>query len=199
MRQLKITPFTIGIAVVGIAVLCDSQTVLQITYWSDNEGLWRHAAEVTKNNYVAYGVLGLLEEKRKDYAAAVVDLEKSLKSRGDRNDIRVALGVALRETHRTDEAISNLYEVVSLQQTNVTARKELALALIANEHSAEALTNLTFALKIDPENQQLTELVRSLTNAMPLSHTNESATETNHGFAGTGTQGQLFRPAAHTR
>jgi hypothetical protein len=199
MRHLKITPFTIGIAVVGIAVLCDSQTVLQITYWSDNEGLWRHAAEVTKNNYVAYGVLGLLEEKRKDYAAAVVDLEKSLKSRGDRNDIRVALGVALRETHRTDEAIGNLYEVVSLQQTNVTARKELALTLIASKRPAEALTNLTFALKIDPENQQLTELMRSLTNAMPLSHTNESATETNHGFAGTGTQGQLFRPAAQTR
>ena len=56
----------IALSVMGSAamVLCMGMTRQQIGYWKDSETLFRHALEVTENNYLAHNNLGTALRER---------------------------------------------------------------------------------------------------------------------------------------
>src|SRR5262249_15664282 len=58
--ELGIWSFVIGACLLACAVL----TSRQITFWRDSEALFRRAARITKNNYLAYNNLGIFLAKK---------------------------------------------------------------------------------------------------------------------------------------
>jgi tetratricopeptide (TPR) repeat protein len=163
---LEISPSVLAIAIGGLALTSGAMTRLQICYWNNGESLWRHAADVTENNYEAYGMIGFYELSRTNYNAAITNLERSLRIKGGRAEVQLGLGIALRKENRLDEAISNLQAAVLMERTNVQARKEIALALVAMGRRSDAVTNLLYVLKVQPHDSQALEQMRKLSNAI---------------------------------
>ncbi len=164
-KRWNVAPRTLWLVVVAIVVTCGVVTRRQISYWRTNETLWRHAAEVTEKNYIAYALIGCSDMAKTNYNAAITNFENSLKIRGDKADVRIWLGQALIKVGRADEAIKTLQGAIVLNENSAQARTQMALALLVKGRRDEAVTNLNYALKLQPDYLEAKEELSKLTNS----------------------------------
>lgn len=148
---------------------CVLLTRQQISYWKTGDTLWRHAALVTKNNYVAYAIIGLDDLTHTNYDAAVTNLQRALQIQfGMETRIHRALGLALLKDGHFTDAVETLRGVVLKEPTNATNYEEFATALAATGRRNEAVTNLLYAIKLHPHFEEAEQQLEKLTNAVPL-------------------------------
>jgi tetratricopeptide (TPR) repeat protein len=163
-ERWKVSPLALSVVAAGLALTCVALTRRQISYWRDPESLWRHAAAVTDLNYSAARMVGQFELQRANYDAAITNFEYALMIRGDFVEARLGLARALRLRGRPDEAIRTLDIASRLNATNAPVRAELGLALLAAGRRTEGLSNLTNALKLQPEFPGAADVLRILAN-----------------------------------
>ncbi len=165
-RRCLIPSRLLSVAVAMIAAICVILTRSQISTWRDNESLWRHAAAVTEKNYVAYGMIGLEELfAHTNYDAAITNLQKALRIRPTELDFANGLGIALKKQGRFDESIDVLQHVISMESTNGPAHREIASALVVKGRRREAITHLSIALSLYPNDQVVLKELCELTNS----------------------------------
>lgn len=150
---------------VGLAAALLVATRHQVSFWSSNERLWRHAAAVARDNDVAYGLLGFIELSRSNYDLAITNLQRSIRLNHDSVDVHLALGEALRKRNRFDEALKVLECAARMQPTNTTAHLRVGQILMSKGRSEDAVTNFSFVLKLDPNNSTAKEELRKAQRA----------------------------------
>ena len=87
----------IGVLAVG--------TWVQVGYWRDDVTLFSHAIKVTKNNYVAYSILGSAMAKQGKYEEAVSNLRRGIELRSDMPLYYLSLGNSYFALGKYDEAV----------------------------------------------------------------------------------------------
>lgn len=125
-------------------------TRIQISYWVDSVHLFRHALEVTDNNFIAHLNLaeglraaGQRQEAENHYRAAIA-LEPKM------DDAHAGLGEALRTWGQPQAALPHLETALDLNPQNAKTHHSLAMTLAALGREAEAADHLRALLKIDP-------------------------------------------------
>lgn len=100
-----------AIALIILIVL----TSLQLRHWKNSVTLFRHALEVTDNNWVAHDNLGqvLLEQGKVD--EAIAHFRASVKAKPSYTPGYINLGVSLHTSGKTGEAIES-FRTASMQQ-----------------------------------------------------------------------------------
>ena len=116
-----------GVTAAGYAV-CLALTGLQVAYWKDSESLFLHAIGVTRDNYVAYNGLGLVERERHRFAPAIADYRGALRIRPFFLGARNNLSEALLEAGRVDEATTEIVETLRLKPDLPDAHINLAVS-----------------------------------------------------------------------
>jgi len=143
------------VATAGIAVCLAAAVVsaAQIEHWKNSETLFRHALDVTKDNYIAEHNLGsyLLDTGR--LPEAIPHLEAALRIRPESAPARSDLASALAETPgRLPEAIAQYRAALRLLPDSAILHNNLASALAKfPERLPEAIGEYQAALRIDPD------------------------------------------------
>jgi tetratricopeptide (TPR) repeat protein len=182
-------------AVLASAVLV-SWAVLtreQIQYWKNSEALYRHALDVTRQNYVAQDLLGLylmpfpgrLPEELEHFRAAV-------RIKPDFADAHNNLGIALLKTSGgLTEAIAEFQAALRVRPDDPEAHANLASALLRVPGARpQALAQYEAALRLKPDFEdvhynlgiilakmpgRLPEAISHLRTALRLNPNDESA------------------------
>ncbi len=139
-----------------VAAACSVATVVtwvQIQYWKDSESLYRHAIDVTDENYVMhYGLGATLSKLPGRLPEAISEYRTSLRISPEYADAHFNLGVALSETpgHLT-EAIEEYQAAIHIRPNMAQAHNNLGLALSDTPgRLQDAISEFQAALRIKP-------------------------------------------------
>jgi protein O-mannosyl-transferase len=170
-------------AVAGCVTLaCAATAGAQVRYWNGDIALWRHAVNVTTDNYRAHFFLGsaLLAQGKLD--EAMPHYSEALRLKPQFAEAWNQLGLTLMKQGKVDEATPYLAEAVRLKPQFVEAWNNLGMALMMRGKLDEAVPRFAEALRLRPDNPsthrnlgalllqqgKLDEAVRHLTEAVRL-------------------------------
>ncbi len=130
---------------------CAARTWNQISIWGDQHVLYRHALEVTSDNYLAECYLGsiLVNDGQLDQARDL--FVRALEIKPDYADARLKLGLVLERTGHLDEAAAEYRRVLADRPKDGQANYHLGELLVSEHQAAQAIPYLDLALRADPE------------------------------------------------
>jgi tetratricopeptide (TPR) repeat protein len=133
-------------ALVGCLVI----TSFQITTWHDSEKLYRHAIEVTTNNYVAYNGLGGALDEGNQPEEALRCYYKSVEINPRYPEGQYNLGTALLNHGKLDDAITHLNLALAGNPDYAGARNNLGKAFMLQGKLDQAAEQFSRAIKSNP-------------------------------------------------
>jgi Tfp pilus assembly protein PilF len=137
----------------GLAVgACLVATWIQVGHWRDSRALAEHALRVTKNNYQAHNMLGVVQQREDDPRAAHDSYRRALEIKPDFTQGQINLGTLLGDVGRLDDA-ADLFRLAlrtNPGQAGLRAHNGLGAVLEKQGDLAGAMEHLEQALEIDP-------------------------------------------------
>lgn len=141
-----------GLVLTGIMVV---MTRRQVETWRSDRTVFEHAARVTEKNALAAMVLGDLHLEEGNVPEALDQLRKAALFDSRDDQIRVHLGVALRESGQAAAALASFREALRLNPGNIEALNNLAELLTFLEQPSEAIAILATAIARAPATPEL--------------------------------------------
>lgn len=139
-------PFLAGSALLG----CVGATSLQIRFWRDGITLFRHALEVTTDNYVAANSLGKAYEKAGDDAHALILYRASVEAEPRFPNSQFNLAMALLDIGQTDEALQHLQAAAALEHRDPDIQFDLGIYFAQHSSWTNAVNCFSNSLAVRP-------------------------------------------------
>jgi len=136
-------------AAAGIA--CVLLTRSQLSYWKDSESLFRHAIDVTSDNYIAHNNLANYYLVHKRNQEAAVQIDAALRIKPAYPDAHVNLAYLLKQAGRYDESEREYQAALSLQPANPEAHSGYGALLVAEGRAADALREFSTVISLRPD------------------------------------------------
>lgn len=154
-------------------ICCAALAWVQLGYWQNSETLFRHALDVTSDNYIAEHNLGsaLLDEPGK-LPDAIAHLQAALRLDPGAAQAHSDLGTALAKTGQTTLAIQEFRAALRLAPGSAIVHNNLANALAADGRLAEALDEYQAALRIEPDYAEARQNLEAIREDPAASHFN---------------------------
>ena len=147
-RSLKVITC---VAAGAVLATCGVLSSVQVGYWKDTETLFRHALDVTRDNWVAQNNLGIALAQAGREQEAIVRFEQALRIKPDFAETHYNLGVALAQAGRIPEAIGHYEQALRIKPDYVGAHYNLGIALAQAGREQEAIVQFEQALRIQPD------------------------------------------------
>lgn len=146
----------LAIAAVGAVAACTAAARAQTFHWRTSIDLWRHAARVTSDNYIAYENLGQALRERGELDESRAMYERALTVAPSHSPAYVAvvqnsLGLVLTRQGRQDEARARFEAAVRSNPSFAEPRGNLGNALAAEGKFAEAVQQYRAAVSLKPD------------------------------------------------
>ena len=138
------------VAAGAVLAVCAALSRVQIEYWKDSETLFRHALDVTRDNWHAHDNLALALKKAGRMQEAVDHYEDALRIRPDEPGAHNGLGNALLQVGKNQEAIGHYEQALRLRPDYAEAHGNLGLALMQAGRIPEAIEHLERAVRLKP-------------------------------------------------
>lgn len=143
---------SVAVVVILLLTACSLQARQQVRVWQDSETLFRHALEVTDDNYLMASFLGitLMGEgelnEAEDYLRQAVEIKPSY-AEGHNN-----LGILDQRRGRMAPAAEHFRTAIGYDPEHADAHNNLANALGDLGRPQEALAHYRRALELEPDN-----------------------------------------------
>ncbi len=148
-RPWRVEALTLGS---GLALAaCAFLTAGQLQHWQNSETLFRHAVEVTPNNYLAYNNLGYYLSGQGRVEEAMDNYRLSLKINPTYEDALNNLGYALAGQKKYAEAIPYYEAALRTRPNHVEVHNNFGNALSELGRLDEAIAHYLFVLKEKPD------------------------------------------------
>jgi tetratricopeptide (TPR) repeat protein len=129
-------------------------TWVNLPAWQNSETVFRHAVDVTDQNWIAYNNLGGTLRRVGRLDEAIADFQNALRIHPGFADIEDNLGEALIASGRLDQAIPHLQQALRIQPGFSKAHVDLGTALLREHHPEQAQAEYEQALRLDPLNAE---------------------------------------------
>ncbi|MDM8551656.1 tetratricopeptide repeat protein [Desulfobacterales bacterium HSG2] len=142
-----------GLVIISTAVILILMTVsrMQVRHWADSITLFRHAIDVTSDNYVAHNHLGGALAARGKFDEAITHYSESLRINPGYLRALNNLGLVLAKQDKTDEAISLYSRILQTNPAYMPAHINMGLALSKQNRITEAIGHYSQALDLEPD------------------------------------------------
>jgi tetratricopeptide (TPR) repeat protein len=130
---------------------CLACTWNQLKSWQSSEKLFRHAVEVTSDNYIAYDGLGTALEALGRREEALACCAESVRLQPRYSQGQCDLGVLLLRMGRLEEAVQHLTAAMTNSPTFAHAHSSLGKALWEQGKLEEAAVHLSRAIQLTPD------------------------------------------------
>ena len=144
----------ISAAIVGClacAVVCEAQ----IQYWRNSETLFRHALDVTSDNYLAHHNLGVALADEGRFPEAIQHYQAALQIEPNAVNVQTDYGNALAKSGRIPEAIEHYQAALRALPESPITHNDLANALAATPgRMPEAIAEYQTALRLKPDYEE---------------------------------------------
>lgn len=127
--------------------------------------LLHHILSLRPQSATAHAMLGMLEYRHSDYAAAVGDFAAAEDVLGTQPDALMAYAICLLHINRTSEAVARFQQLVALQPQDADARYDLALSQWRLATAADALKTLQPLLDGHPVESRVLRLAAAIHEA----------------------------------
>src|ERR1035438_5013885 len=143
----RITTFAGGVALAG----CLVGTEIQLSYWQNSIKLFRHAIEVTTDNFVAYTCLGQTLNDLGLKKEAMMLCAEAVRIAPNSPVAQYNFGMALLQNNRLDEALAHLDAAGRLAPHNSEIQYNLGLFLLLHDKPDEAASHFAATLVERPD------------------------------------------------
>jgi tetratricopeptide (TPR) repeat protein len=147
-RHLRIAAVVAAAVLLPAAAVC---TRLQLRHWKDSAALFKHALDVTTNNFVMENNYANLLSDAGRIEQAIEHYQKALKLRPRSAEVYTNLGNALMDLDNVEDAIEHYRKAVSLAPTLAVAHHNLARALTEKGANVEAVAEYREAVRLKPD------------------------------------------------
>jgi Flp pilus assembly protein TadD len=136
----------------GLAILaCIVVSRNQLEYWRNSVALWRHAVDVTHDNFIAQNGLGEALATDGAIDEAIAHLSEAVRINPDFPPAQNNLGVELKRQRHFNEAIAHYAQALRASPDFAEAHNNLANALDGEGRTSEAIAEYNEALRIKPD------------------------------------------------
>jgi Tfp pilus assembly protein PilF len=122
----------------------------QLRYWRDSEALFRHALDVTENNYFAHNNLGAALFKKGRTQEAMQQFHEAIRLRPDEANACFNLGNALVQQGQIDAATTQFQEAARLKPSSALVHYNLGAALGNQGQTDAAISQFQEAIRLQP-------------------------------------------------
>ena len=138
------------IAAAAVVAVCAALSRVQLGYWKNSETLFRHALDVTRDNWLAHCNLARASEQAGRIQDAISHYEQALQISPDFAKVHNNLGNALLASGKTQEAIGHFEQALRLRPDLAGVRNNLAAALAEAGRLPEAIERFDQVVRITP-------------------------------------------------
>lgn len=153
-KKIKFRPTLLAILSTVIITICGIISYHQISLWRNTSTLFNHAKSVTKDNYIAYFVLGGLLEKEGKSEEALESYNQAVKIAPWYEYAKIQRDIILFNQGRLDAATLRYNEAILLNPTSVSDHISLGIVLALQNRFEEALGNFKTALYLNPLSEE---------------------------------------------
>jgi tetratricopeptide (TPR) repeat protein len=165
-RRWRYRVIVLSVAGSAAIVLCIGLTRQQLVHWKDSEALFRHALEVTENNYLAHNSLGNALLKQGQTDEAIRQYQKVIRLKPDYAEAHNNLGTTLYQKGQIDEAIGQFQEAIRLKPDEAEVHFNLGTAFGMKGQTDEAIRQYQEVIRLKPDYAELAELHNNLGTAL---------------------------------
>jgi tetratricopeptide (TPR) repeat protein len=138
-------------AAFAVLALCAWIARVQVGYWRDSEGLFRHAIADDAGNYSAWYYLGQTLSAERAGTDALAAFETAVSLRPGFVQARDRLGRELLDEGRTDEAIAQYNAALRIDPAYARAHADFGLALVRANRMDQAISQFRAAAELAPD------------------------------------------------
>jgi tetratricopeptide (TPR) repeat protein len=143
-----------GIVAVGAIAACIAATRVQVGYWKDDPTLFRHALDVTEDNYLAHFRLAADAWDAGSRDEALAHYALTVRLAPDMYQAHNNYGAALLVSGKPDQAIVEFAQAVRTGPGIADPYFNLASALLQKGRVPEAITCLKAGLRLRPDEDE---------------------------------------------
>jgi Flp pilus assembly protein TadD len=143
---------SVSAAVMVLALMAGSW--LQVAHWKNSVRLFKHALDVTTNNYVAHYTLGNALALQGNLTGSVSHYNKALQIHPNFAEAHNNLGNALALQENLTGAISHYNKALQINPDHAEAHRNLAVGLDRQGRHQEAIQHYAEVLRISPHDAQ---------------------------------------------
>ncbi|MHC4530126.1 MAG: tetratricopeptide repeat protein [Planctomycetota bacterium] len=126
-------------------------TRMQLRYWRDSFTLFKHALDVTENNYIMHSNFGGTLFQKACFDEAVDHFEQALKINPGFADAHRDIGFVLLKQQKTDRAITAFEQALQIKKDWPEVYNYLGLAHAQNGQFETAVEKYNQALELEPD------------------------------------------------
>jgi len=134
-----------------LLVVCAALSKIQVGYWRDSETLFRHALNVTRDNWLMHDSLGLILVNQGRPLEAIEQFVQALQIKPDFAEAHNDLANALLDLGKVAEAIAECTEALRIRPDYAETHNNLGYALASQGKVAEAIAQYWEALRLEPD------------------------------------------------
>jgi len=137
-------------AVIMLVIIFIAASWIQVGYWKNSSSLFKHALNVTDQNFIAYNNLGIAMTENGNTHKALRYFEKALQNHPFPYKVYVNIGNAFTAQGKIDEAIKKFIYALKINRNYEEAHFNLGNAYSKKKKFDKAIFHYSEALRLNP-------------------------------------------------
>jgi tetratricopeptide (TPR) repeat protein len=145
----------LGLTAISVIIMLGVTSWMQTRYWENSHALFKHALDVTENNYLAHNAFGnaLKEQGKND--EAMRHYLSALEIKPDYAAPHYSMGHTLAGQGKLDDAINHFKKALQIKPDYAEAHDNLGYAFMMQGKIEQAILHYSDALRMKPDDAEI--------------------------------------------
>jgi Tfp pilus assembly protein PilF len=145
----------LGLTAISVIIILGITSWMQTRYWENSHALFKHALDVTENNYLAHNAFGNALKEQGRNNEAMRHYLSALEIKPDYAAPHYSMGHTLAEQGKLDDAIYHFQKALQIKPDYAAAHDNLGYVLMMQGKIEAAIMHYSEALRMKPDDAEV--------------------------------------------